>query len=79
MPDTIFVAPFPRYRRSITPIADLATYSFNTRRINVARRAAYFRLDSREQVRAWSIYVRCLHDVDFTSIPIKHAYGSCLS
>ena len=68
--------------RMLTPIEDLTTYSFNTHTAKDYFCATCGILPFRQPRTGpgtWSINVRCLHEVDFATIPIKHVYGSRLS
>ena len=68
--------------RILTPIEDLATYSFNTYTAKDYFCTTCWILPFRQPRTGpgmWSINVRCLHNVDLDSIPIKRVYGSRLS
>ena len=71
----------PQFFRLLTPLEDLALYTFHT---HVAR--DYFCRTCgilpfrrpRTATDVWAINVRCLEGVDLDAIPIKRIYGSRL-
>jgi hypothetical protein len=72
----------PHYLRVLTPIEDLATYSFNTHTAKDYFCKTCGILPFRQPRTGpglWSVNIRCLPDVDLGAIPIKYVYGSRLS
>jgi|SRR5215831_2933442 len=72
----------PHCLRLLTPIEDLATYSFNTHTAKDYFCKTCGILPFRQPRTGpglWSVNIRCLPDIDLEAIPIKYVYGSRLS
>ena len=67
--------------RLLTPLEDMTLYTFHTHTAKdyfcPTCGILPFRRP-RTAPEAWTINVRCLHDVDLDAIPVKHVYGSRL-